>query len=97
MIDLARAYAELKTGEKNYPLTYIGIRAGEKIHEVLVSEEEMRRVKEEKDHYVIKREEEIDKSFLKKNTSFVEYGSGNIPQLNIKELKLMMKKLKWTI
>jgi UDP-N-acetylglucosamine 4,6-dehydratase len=97
MIDLARAYAELKTGQKNYPLTYIGIRAGEKIHEVLVSEEEMRRVKEEKDHYVIRREEEIDKSFLKKNTSFVEYGSGNIPQLNIKELKLMMKKLKWTI
>ena len=96
MVDLARAYAELKTGEKKYPLTYIGIRAGEKIHEVLVSEEEMRHVKEEKDHFVIKREAEIDKSFVKKNTNFVEYGSGNIPQLGIEELKSLMKKLKWT-
>ena len=96
MVDLARSYAELKTGEKNYPLTYIGIRAGEKIHEVLVSEEEMRHVKEEKDHFVIRRESEIDKSFVKKSTNFVEYGSGNIPQLGIEELKLLMKKLKWT-
>ena len=97
MIDLARAYAELKTGEKNYPLTYIGIRAGEKIHEILVSEEEMRHVKEEKDHFVIKREAEIDKSFVKKKTNFIEYGSGNTLQLSVKELKLLMKKLKWTV
>ena len=97
MIDLARAYAELKTGEKNYPLTYIGIRAGEKIHEILVSEEEMRHIKEEKDHFVIKREAEIDKSFVKKKTNFIEYGSGNTLQLSVKELKLLMKKLKWTV
>ena len=97
MIDLARAYAELKTGEKNYPLTYIGIRAGEKIHEILVSEEEMRHIKEEKDHFVIKREAEIDKSFVKKKTNFIEYGSGNTPQLGVKELKSLMKKLKWTV
>ena len=31
MINLATAYAELKTGKKNYPLEYIGIRAGEKL------------------------------------------------------------------
>ena len=68
MVTLARAYAELKTGKKNYPLEYIGIRAGEKIDEVLVSEEEMRHVSEKKDHFVIKRESLIDKSFLKKST-----------------------------
>lgn len=97
MVDLARAYAELKTGQKNYPLQYIGIRAGEKIDEVLVSEEEMRHVKEEKDHFIIKRETEIDKSFLKKNIKFTEYGSGTVNHLDIEQLKLMMKKLKWTV
>jgi UDP-glucose 4-epimerase len=97
MVTLARAYAELKTGKKNYPLEYIGIRAGEKIDEVLVSEEEMRRVSEKKDHFVIKRESLIDKSFLKKSTKLTEYGSGTITSLNIEELKSLMKKLKWTI
>ena len=97
IIDLARAYAELKTGEKNYPLEYIGIRAGEKIHEILISEEEMRHVKEEKDHFIIKREAEIDKSFIKKKIDFVEYSSGTVNHLDIKQLKSMMKKLKWTM
>ena len=96
MVTLARAYAELKTGKKNYPLEYIGIRAGEKIDEVLVSEEEMRRVSEKKDHFIIKRELLIDKSFLKKSTKLTEYGSGTITPLNIEELKSLMKKLKWT-
>ena len=95
MVNLARAYAELKTGKKNYPLEYIGIRAGEKIDEVLVSEEEMRRVSEKKDHFVIKRELLIDKNFLKKSTKLTEYGSGTITPLNIEELKSLMKKLKW--
>ena len=95
MVTLARAYAELKTGKKNYPLEYIGIRAGEKIDEVLVSEEEMRHVSEKKDHFVIKRESLIDKNYLKKSTKLTEYGSGTIPLLGIEELKLLMKKLKW--
>jgi len=95
MVDLARAYAELKTGKKNYPLEYIGIRAGEKIDEVLVSEEEMRRVSEKKDHFVIKRESLIDKNYLKKSTKLTEYGSGTITPLNVEELKSLMKKLKW--
>ena len=97
MINLARAYAELKTGKKNYPLEYIGIRAGEKIDEVLVSEEEMRRVVEKKDHFVIKREPLIDKNYLKKSTKLTEYGSGTIPPLDTEKLKSLMKKLKWII
>ena len=97
MVNLARAYAELKTGKKKYPLEYIGIRAGEKIDEVLVSEEEMRRVQEKKDHFVIKREAEIDNRFVKKSTKFTEYGSGTISPLNIEELKSLMKKLKWVM
>lgn len=97
IVNLARAYAELKTGKKNYPLTYIGVRAGEKIDEVLVSEEEMRHAIEKKDHFIIKREPEIDKSLVKKTTKFTEYSSGTIPHLDIKELKSLMKKLKWVV
>ena len=95
IIDLARAYAELKTGKKNYPLEYIGIRAGEKIHEILVSEEEMRYAIEKKDHFIIRREPEFDKSFVNKTTEFIEYDSGMAPHLDINQLKLLMKKLKW--
>jgi UDP-N-acetylglucosamine 4,6-dehydratase len=97
MVNLARAYAELKTGEKNYPLEYIGIRAGEKIHEVLVSEEEMRHAVEKKDHYIINREAVIDKKFNKKSTKFEEYDSENTTHLDIEELKILMKKLKWVV
>ncbi len=97
IVNLAHAYAELKTDKKNYPLEYIGIRAGEKIDEVLVSEEEMRRVSEKKDHFVIKRESLIDQNYLKKSTKLTEYGSGTISPLNVEELKLLMKKLKWVV
>ena len=97
MVNLALAYAELKTGKKNYPLEYIGIRAGEKIDEVLVSEEEMRHIKEEEEHFIIKREAQIDKNFVKKTTKFTEYGSGTVNHLNIDQLKSMMKKLKWVV
>lgn len=96
MVNLARAYAELKIGIKNYPLEFIGIRAGEKIHEALVSEEEMRHAQEKKDHFIIKREDEFDKSFVKKNVKFSEYNSESTSQLDIKKLKVLMEKLKWT-
>ena len=97
MINLAHAYAELKTGKKNYPLKYIGIRAGEKIDEVLVSEEEMRHSEEKRDHFIIKREKEFDKTFLNKTAKLQEYGSGTIKHLDVVELKLLMKKLNWVV
>jgi len=97
MIYLAKAYAELKIGKKNYPLEYIGIRAGEKIDEVLVSHEEMRHAQERKDHFVINREEDFDTTSLKKSLKTIEYGSGTIKHLSIEELKEMMKKLDWVL
>lgn len=97
MTDLALAYAELKTGKKNYPLTFVGVRAGEKIDEILVSEEEMRHSVERKDHFVIKKEEKIDKLSTKNMISREYYGSDNTKHLTIDELKHMMKKLQWVI
>jgi len=95
IVDLAKAYAELKTNRSNYPLKFIGIRAGEKIDEILVSEEEMRRVEERKDHFVIKHEQEFDTHSLKKSVKIKEYGSATVKHLNKNELIELMKKLKW--
>jgi FlaA1/EpsC-like NDP-sugar epimerase len=95
--DLAKAYAELKTGKKDYPLEYVGIRAGEKIDEVLVSHEEMRRAKEEKDHFVIHGESDFDIRSLKKSLKTIEYDSGSASHLSVKELKEIMKKLNWVL
>ena len=97
MVDLARAYAELKTGKKNYPLEYVGIRAGEKIDESLVSQEEMRHAEEKKDHFVINREKDFDMGSIKQTTKLQEYSSGTVKHLNLEELKSLMRKLKWLI
>lgn len=95
IVNLAKAYAELKTGKKNYPVEYIGIRAGEKIDEVLVSKEEMNHSYERKDHFVITRENPLDTKSLKKQLATEEYSSATTQHLSIDDLKKLMKKLKW--
>lgn len=49
IVDLAKAIM----GDKELPITYTGIRPGEKIHEIMVSEEECYRTIEQGDYYVI--------------------------------------------
>ena len=97
MVNLAKAYAELKTGKKNYPVEYIGIRAGEKIDEVLVSHEEMRHAQEKKDHFIIYREDDFNTATLKKPVNTNEYDSSSVKHLNVGELKEMMSKLNWVL
>ena len=94
IVDLARVYAESVTGNKDYPIKFVGRRAGEKIHEVLVSEEEMRNVKEKKDHYIIHRESEFDLASLKKE-KLSEYSSDTVPLITKSDLKKLMKSLSW--
>jgi UDP-glucose 4-epimerase len=45
--------AKALMGEKDLPITFTGIRPGEKIHEIMVSEEEIYRTIERKNYYVI--------------------------------------------
>jgi UDP-glucose 4-epimerase len=45
--------AAVLMGDKTLPITYTGIRPGEKIHEIMVSEEECFRTVERGDYYVI--------------------------------------------
>ena len=94
IVDLAQIYAESITKKKNYPINFVGRRAGEKIHEVLVSEEEMRNVKEMKDHYIIHRELDFDLASLKKER-LAEYSSDTVSLLTKPDLKKLMKNLSW--
>ena len=93
--DLAKSYAELKTNEKNYPIEYIGIRAGEKLHEILVSNEEMRHTNEDKNHFVIKKQKLFDKDIKKGENEFIDYSSNNVKKLSNADLKKLLKSLKW--
>lgn len=49
MVDVAKALM----GEKNLPIVFTGIRPGEKVHEIMVSEEECFRTIERGEYYVI--------------------------------------------
>ena len=95
IVDLAKAYAELITKNNDYPVEYIGIRSGEKIDEVLISQEEMRHTKEEEDHFVIEKELDFDNRFLEKSIPLSEYTSSSTKHLTIEELKQLMSNLDW--
>jgi FlaA1/EpsC-like NDP-sugar epimerase len=81
--------AKALMGEKELPITYTGIRPGEKIHEIMVSEEECFRTVERGDYYVILpvlpelREDGDQEPALE-----TEYSSkdGNLPISELREL-----------
>lgn len=71
--------AELMIGNKNIPIEYTGIRPGEKIHEILVSEEECFRTIARGDYYAIQpvlpelRPEMVQGESLKKEYSSADH------------------------
>ena len=90
IINLAKVMSEVMTGKDDYPIKEVGIRPGEKIHEVLVSEEEMRRAVETEEHYVIYPYGELEKTSLLRDLN--EYNSNNTQMLEDNEI---MSLLKW--
>jgi FlaA1/EpsC-like NDP-sugar epimerase len=93
IVDLAKAMAKAITGREDYPIKEVGIRPGEKIHEVLVSEEEMRRAVETEDYYIIYPYGKLKKPKLLKKLH--EYSSNNTRILNIEEIISLLKKERW--
>lgn len=73
--DLAKAMAKAMTGREDYPIKEVGIRPGEKIHEVLVSEEEMHRAIETENHYIVCPHEAFTRPKLLRKIT--EYTSNN--------------------
>jgi UDP-glucose 4-epimerase len=84
---------------KNYPIHNIGIRHGEKVFEVLCSKEEMYKAEDLKNYFCIssdKRDLNYEKYFEKGNKKIreiEEYSSDNTERLNIKKMKILLKKL----
>ena len=93
ILDLAKAMAKAITGRDDYPIEEIGIRPGEKIHEVLISEEEMQRAVETEGHYIVHPYGELGKPVL--ITDLKEYTSDRTQILKRKGLISLLKGDGW--
>ena len=93
VLDIAKVMAEALTGRSNYPIKEVGIRPGEKIHEVLVSEEEMKRAIETEEFYIIYGYNKLKNPKLLREID--EYTSENTRQLGKDEILSLLKKEKW--
>jgi len=93
VVDIARVMAKAITGREDYPIKEVGIRPGEKIHEVLVSEEEMKRAIETENHYIIYPYGKIDTPRLLRNIE--EYTSFNTDRLNEEQIETLLRKEGW--
>lgn len=79
---------------QRHPLDVVGIRPGEKIHEVLVNEHEMQRASEPGDYFTIYPEyRRPPQTFHKRNVG-EEHTSGNTQELNgLEEIQQLLKKM----
>lgn len=82
---IAAACQKLKGS--NLPVEEIGIRSGEKMHEVLVSQDEMRRADERPDHFVIGAEHVEEQTYR-----HFEYTSANTDRLDVDAVVALLRK-----
>lgn len=85
IVDLAKVMA----GD-DYPLENVGIRPGEKIHEILVSEEEFRRTEEKTGYYIIHPYGRYDSEKVKE-----EFTSENAERLSAEGIKKLLRESGW--
>ena len=93
IVDLAKVMSKAITGKEDYSIKEVGIRPGEKIHEVLVSEEEMLRAVETEMHYIIHPHGELERPRLMRDLK--EYTSNNTKILNEDEIISLLKHEGW--
>ena len=95
---LAKAIIALK-GNEDTKINVIGTRHGEKLYEVLVTKEDMIKAEDLGNYYRIpadNRDLNYDRYIVKGNKKLdkvEEYNSHNTKQLNVKEMKKLLKKL----
>lgn len=95
IVDLAKALSYGISGRKDYPLEIVGTRPGEKIHEVLVSEEEMWRVEELEDYFRLPGWAVSENVHGPKKAEVYEYSSDRTRQMSIEEILEMLKVDGW--
>jgi UDP-glucose 4-epimerase len=94
VLELAQAMAKCCTGRSDYPMQIAGIRPGEKIHETLVSEEEMVRAEESRWYYDI----HPVGAFIppeRRSSGFCEYRSDNTERMSEDELARLLETGGW--
>lgn len=93
--DLGRALAWGMTKRIDYPLKFIGMRPGEKMHEVLVSEEEMWRATELDKYYLIPSWAKSQNKRTPKKINVTEYSSEGTHRLTQSEILKMLNADGW--
>jgi len=93
--ELGRALAYGMTKQRDYPMTIIGMRPGEKMHEVLVSEEEMWRATELERHFLIPSWAKSQDKAGAENVNVSEYSSAMTHQLTQEEILSMLEADGW--
>lgn len=93
--ELGQALAFGLTGQKEYPMETIGLRPGEKMHEVLVSEEEMWRATELEDYYSIPSWAKSQDKESREGIKVSEYSSDNTHRLTQDEILNMLEADGW--
>ncbi|MNX85859.1 UDP-glucose 4-epimerase [compost metagenome] len=83
------------TGCESYPTEIIGTRPGEKLHEVLVSEEEMWRAVEYPGHFLIPSWRESFDTNLAQSPNFTEYSSSSVDFLDKEAFLTMLRDDGW--
>ena len=93
--ELGQGLATGLTGKKDYPMTIIGMRPGEKMHEVLVSEEEMWRATELENHFLIPSWAKSQGKEGVQNIQVSEYSSAGTRILTREEIIAMLDADGW--
>lgn len=95
VLDLAKALAFGICGREDYPVEIVGMRPGEKVHEVLVSEEEMWRAKELDEYFCISGWAEPEDKHGPKMENVLEYSSDRTHQMSKEEIVEMLRQDGW--
>ena len=91
IVDLASVIGRIIGNNPDYPTKVVGIRPGEKLHETLVTEEEMSRAVEQEEHFVIypRGKKDVQQLF---HGRLVEYASNNTHLLTEDEILGQLKR-----
>lgn len=96
IVDLARALSFGITGRDDYPLEIVGSRPGEKVHEVLISEEEMWRATELDEYFQFCGwAVPEDRHGPKDKGEVHEYSSDRTHQMSVEEILKMLRSDGW--
>jgi len=91
IVDLGQAIAFGLLNGRSYPMTEVGIRAGEKVHEILVSAEEMRHTRVDGKHLRIR----ADYANSDRRVGFTEYTSRTERKLSESQILALLRAEGW--